>query len=75
MYKINFNFVIIFIILFELVLYLKKIHIYITCIKVYYDPTRMKVFGKNNWGLFDVVLGIPYFQMYNFELTTKIKVT
>lgn len=48
---------------------------YITCIKVYYDPTKMKVFGKNNWGLFDVVLGIPYFQMYNFEQTTKIKVT
>lgn len=37
---------------------------------MYHDPTKMKVFEKNNWVFFDVIYGKPYFQMYSFELLT-----
>lgn len=40
---------------------------------MYYDPTKMKVFDKNSWVLFDVVEGKPCFRMYNFVLLTKKK--
>jgi len=39
---------------------------------MYYDPTKMIAFDKNNWVFVDVVYGRPYFQMYNFAQPTKI---